>query len=70
MKVINKYVKSIKELNTVYNHLCYGKRNVFKGSHGTVKVEASVFPVCSAYVDVIDSKNNHTVHYTVKSEHK
>lgn len=70
MKVINRYVKSIKELNTVYNNLCYGKRNVFKGSHGRVKVEASVFPVCAAYVDVIDSRNDHTVHYTVKSEHK
>lgn len=70
MKVVNKYVKSIKELNHVYNNLCYGKRNVFKGTHGRVKVESSVFPICAAYIDVIDYRNNYTVHYTVKSEHK
>jgi len=67
MKVINKEVISLKELNRVYNRLAYGKHNVFKGNK-SVKLETCLFPVYAAYVDLIDNKNNYRIHYTIKSE--
>ena len=67
MKVINKEVISLKELNRVYNRLAYGKHNVFKGNK-SIKLETCLFPVYAAYVDLIDNKNNYRIHYTIKSE--
>ena len=68
MKVINRYVNSIKELNTVYNKFMFGKHNIFRNKRRKMKLESSLFPLASAYVDLIDNKNNYRIHYTIKSE--
>ena len=68
MKVINKYVDSIKELNRVFNKLTKGKHNIFSSKRAIKKVEASLFPLDSAYVDLIDAKHDYIIHYTVKSK--
>ena len=66
MKVINKYVDSLKELNLVYNRLIKGKHNIFKNKKAVKKVEAVLFPVSMAYVDLIDVKHKFIIHYTIK----
>ena len=48
----------------------FGKHNIFRNKRRKMKLESSLFPLTSAYIDLIDDRNNYRIHYTVKSEHK